>query len=105
MYLRDKDAIINYESSAFLLDNDIDKNTDELHNLIKEQSKLNEKTLKQNEKLEKKFKNLDSSNSSTKQMIDDKEMEYHLTYIKYYCFLLGSTGLIYYLYRAYRYRD
>lgn len=105
LYTRDKDNIIEYESSAFLLDNDIQKNLDLVHSLIKEQDKLNKITLNRNSKLLSKMNKLNSSDSSTEQMIDDKEIEYRLFYIKYYTFITGAIGILYYLFRAYRYRD
>ena len=100
IYVRDKDAIINYEQLAFTLDNDIQKNFDKVNVLVKDQDLLNKQAKKLSLSLSSENKSLDSSDSSTSQMIDDKEYEYKIVYSKCGLFLAGSIGLFVYILRS-----
>jgi len=102
MYNRDKDAIVDYENKSFLLDNDIQINFDKVKKLIKKQDDMNKAMLSKNKGHANKLKSGYGKDKSTAQMINDKEYEYRMAYMKCGSFIAGTLGLILFILHTYK---
>jgi len=101
IYERDKQDIIKYEQSTFLLDNDIQSNFASLTKMINDQDAINSASKKKYNTMSSNYKKINNSDTVTGKMISDKEYEYKMVYYKSVLFLTGSIGLFVYILRKY----